>query len=278
MNTVGNTGSGGGRIKRANQVLQPTQYRATPSSLCGTGRLSSSVRHPRGIIMAKINYRAIHSVTRWRKVGHHTSLSKALTGDDGAKALFAGRARIDYGRHGEPIGVIAWESDAETATAVRPNPANPAELQFADIPVELALECEHRRGIADAAFSSLFENDEGLLFPDEVVDPQKVLEGARTQVTVNRYERSASARRQCVAHWGCDCAVCDFSFEKAYGDRGRDFIHVHHIVSMSEIGEEYELDPVEDLRPVCPNCHAMLHRFQPTMTIDELRSTLRAGA
>jgi 5-methylcytosine-specific restriction protein A len=34
--------------------------------------------------------------------------------------------------------------------------------------------------------------------------------------------------------------------------------------------------PVKDLRPVCPNCHAMIHRGPgPALSIGELRRQLR---
>lgn len=52
-------------------------------------------------------------------------------------------------------------------------------------------------------------------------------------------------------------------------------IHVHHLKPLGEVGEGYLLDPVADLRPVCPNCHAMLHRRKPALGIDELLQTLR---
>ena len=57
-----------------------------------------------------------------------------------------------------------------------------------------------------------------------------------------------------------------------YGDMGDGFIHVHHLKDLATIGEEYEVDPIEDLRPVCPNCHAMLHRTVPAMSIEDLRA------
>jgi 5-methylcytosine-specific restriction protein A len=53
------------------------------------------------------------------------------------------------------------------------------------------------------------------------------------------------------------------------------FIHVHHVLPISELGPDYNLNPIEDLRPVCPNCHAMLHRQQPPLSIEALRSILR---
>ncbi|MDB9470225.1 hypothetical protein PN480_18680 [Dolichospermum circinale CS-1225] len=38
--------------------------------------------------------------------------------------------------------------------------------------------------------------------------------------------------------------------------------------------EEYEVDPIKDLRPVCPNCHAMIHRRLPPLSIDEIKSII----
>jgi 5-methylcytosine-specific restriction protein A len=90
--------------------------------------------------------------------------------------------------------------------------------------------------------------------------PKGVSEGAVTTVLVNRYERSATARRECIEHHGAVCAVCSLDFKLTYGAIGEGFIHVHHIVPISSVGESYILDPIKDLVPVCPNCHAMLHR------------------
>ena len=100
--------------------------------------------------------------------------------------------------------------------------------------------------------------------PEEIeVDgapPGEITEGALTRTLVNRYERSPQGRRACIDHYGCTCYVCDLDFESVYGEIGRDFIHVHHLVPLAQIKANYVLDPVADLRPVCPNCHAMLHR------------------
>ena len=38
------------------------------------------------------------------------------------------------------------------------------------------------------------------------------------------------------------------------------------------------MDPIKDLRPVCPNCHAMLHRAVPALSIDDIRGRLRRGS
>ncbi len=110
--------------------------------------------------------------------------------------------------------------------------------------------------------------------PDELDSSQTFLEGAQYQVTVNAYERDPRARQLCIAQHGTACAVCDFSFGAAYGEVAEGFIHVHHIRPLSEIGGEYLVNPIEDLRPVCPNCHAVLHRRVPAFSISEVRAFL----
>ena len=112
---------------------------------------------------------------------------------------------------------------------------------------------------------------------DEIINPDEIFEGAKKTVVVNKYERDGKAREICIAAHGCRCSVCGMDFEKMYGETGRGFIHVHHIIPISTIGEEYKLDPVKDLVPVCPNCHAMLHRGVDniTLTIEELKEVIK---
>jgi len=112
------------------------------------------------------------------------------------------------------------------------------------------------------------------VYPDEVTQPERYTEGALKTVTVNVYERNPAARRACIAHYGARCNVCGLSFPEHYDGLGEGFIHVHHLKLLSDIGQEYEIDPIHDLRPVCPNCHAMLHIREPPLTIDELRQRL----
>ncbi len=49
------------------------------------------------------------------------------------------------------------------------------------------------------------------------------------------------------------------SFEEVYGEKAKDYIEVHHIVPISERGGDYMVNPIKDLIPLCPNCHAMVH-------------------
>ena len=110
-------------------------------------------------------------------------------------------------------------------------------------------------------------------FP-ETVDATGLIEGTTRIVAVNAYERNETARKLCIRHYGSLCAVCGFDFGLVYGSIGEGFIHVHHVVDLCEIGEAYQVDPINDLVPVCPNCHAMLHTRRPAMKIQELRDTL----
>ncbi len=103
-------------------------------------------------------------------------------------------------------------------------------------------------------------------------------EGAVTRVEVNRYERDPAARRACIAHHGTACAVCGFDFEQTYGKIGRDFVHVHHLREISTLGPGYQIDPVQEMRPLCANCHSMAHRRRPALTPKQLQAALRRAA
>lgn len=103
----------------------------------------------------------------------------------------------------------------------------------------------------------------------------QLYEGAVVQVLANRYERNREARELCIALKGTRCTICGMHFVETYGEIGRNFIHVHHLVPISSIGKEYELNVEHDLVPVCPNCHYMLHRKNPPYTVDEIKIILK---
>jgi hypothetical protein len=112
---------------------------------------------------------------------------------------------------------------------------------------------------------------------EEVTLSGKLIEGAVCRVVINAYERNPVARARCIAHYGPSCVVCGVSFGAVYGLVAEGFIHVHHVKPLWEIGEEYELDPVADLRPVCPNCHAVIHLGGACRSIEEVRQLLELG-
>jgi hypothetical protein len=116
------------------------------------------------------------------------------------------------------------------------------------------------------------------LSPDEVDPSEEFSEGMKLRVEVNAYERDPKARASCIAHYGCTCIVCGFDFAKRFGAIGSGYIHVHHISPLSKLGAHGRTNPIRDLRPVCPNCHSMLHKETPPIPIGKLRLILSKRA
>lgn len=106
------------------------------------------------------------------------------------------------------------------------------------------------------------------------IEPSYV-EGALSSKKSAYYERNPKARRACVEKHGWACLICGFNFIERYGKIGEGFIEVHHRRPISDCGGEYIVDPVRDLIPVCPNCHAMLHRGNPPPKVKQLQSICR---
>lgn len=127
------------------------------------------------------------------------------------------------------------------------------------------------KGGGPTTFTSELEPEFGEL------PPRDYPEGATRQVTVNAHERNRAARQACVDYHGTICSVCDSDLEEVYGPIAYGFIHVHHLKPLSEIGAGYSVNPQTDLVPVCPNCHAMLHRTTPPLTVEQLRAMIQAA-
>ena len=116
------------------------------------------------------------------------------------------------------------------------------------------------------------------LLPDESQVPGTFPEGNRCRVEVNAYERNPKARAACLDYYKCVCSVCEMNFETVYGPEAKGFIHVHHLEPLSKNGTERQVDPVADLRPVCPNCHAVIHLDGQCRSIESVRAMLRRNS
>lgn len=112
------------------------------------------------------------------------------------------------------------------------------------------------------------------LIPEELPEGREYLEGASRQILVNAFERSAAARQKCIEVHGTACGICGFDFGAVYGPLADGLIHVHHLRPLSELGSGYVVDPVKDLRPVCPNCHAVIHLGGECRDLDVVRRLL----
>lgn len=105
--------------------------------------------------------------------------------------------------------------------------------------------------------------------------PSGAPEGTSFSVETTRYERSRLNRAACLQLRGTKCLVCGFDFGEIYGALGEGFIHVHHVVPVSDIGPDYVVNPASDLAPICPNCHNMVHRTEPPLTVEQLQNVIR---
>ena len=129
------------------------------------------------------------------------------------------------------------------------------------------------QGFVDEAINRIDEYLEA-----EINDVQNIIskhkEGGIRPVVGNRHERNQNARKECIKHKAF-CGVCDFDFSKFYGAIGKGKIHVHHINPIAARNESYEVDPINDLIPICPNCHYMIHSQNPPLTVDELKKIIK---
>lgn len=247
-----------------------------------------------------VNFAAVHDRKPWRKHNLHQTLLAAIDGKDGAKNLLlsVGRVADMWKKYGDVFCVFVWEDDAESGQAFRLDPVRHGTVQSATVAIDLILRFHKNKGCSASEIRQCFTEEPlqtvsappdlivlspsaahiaGTLYPDELPQDVSYVEGAAQQVSVNRYERSIEARNACIAHHGSTCQVCNLDFRKKYGELGAGFIHVHHRISIASIGNEYCVDPINDLVPVCPNCHAMLHRRQPPFEIEELRALVHDG-
>lgn len=114
--------------------------------------------------------------------------------------------------------------------------------------------------------------------PEE--NTNKLFEGARKQITVNAYERNSKARAKCIEYYKklnngkTVCQICDFDFGEVYGEEMEGKIHVHHLKPLNEIGQGYEVDAINDLIPICPNCHLVVHSKEPAYTPEEIKKMM----
>ncbi len=70
-----------------------------------------------------------------------------------------------------------------------------------------------------------------------------------------------------------ECEACGFDFQEVYGDLGQGFAECHHTKAVSSLvpGEKTKL---RDFAIVCANCHRMIHRSKPWLSIEELKARI----
>ena len=108
---------------------------------------------------------------------------------------------------------------------------------------------------------------------------EELTEGGKTARLVAFYERSPELRAAAIKLHGTTCKACGFNFARAYGERGKDYIEVHHLVPISTHIEPKTISAEKDLIVLCSNCHRMVHRKKDKpLSLGELIEIVRAHA
>lgn len=201
---------------------------------------------------------------------HYHAPARTLTATQMAKVMgyscFA-PANLHYGRLGRLVGIaLGWEPLPTTLVYVLAELEKPGRewLWIMCLPVVEAL--EELGWVAGEHFT----------IPEEIAVTAPLYEGAVRKISVNAYERSSVARENCIRHYGCRCVACGQALSEKYGEVAQGLIHVHHLRQLAEINAHYQVDPVQDFRPVCPTCHAVIHNRMPPFTIEEIISIIEA--
>lgn len=120
----------------------------------------------------------------------------------------------------------------------------------------------------------LYENVISDIESQEIEEGERI-EGTKRSYYVNKYERNSKNRTKAIEIHGLNYYACGFNFEEVYGERGKDFIEIHHVKPLSTLEEAVVIDTETDLVPLCANCHRMVHRRKDeVLTIEELKNLI----
>lgn len=133
----------------------------------------------------------------------------------------------------------------------------------AELPMEHADDTQHQR-TADHHHQHIVLKDE-------------YSEGAKRHIEEERHYRDRSARQVCIDYWGCQCQCCGMDYGEIYGkELGEGYIQVHHLKPISSFDDMHKIDPINDLVPLCANCHAMIHQGKSgVLTLKEIREAYK---
>lgn len=207
----------------------------------------------------------------------HTKGGKSLILDRNWKIKADGKKAIGYKQSRDHIGLVKNNGYALKIFQIKFSSMYKNDEGFGPAKIESFVPKLNDRTLEKIG-ENWYASDEHQVFshiPDQIDKFDEYVEGLSKKVSVNVYERNADARRRCIEHHGYKCSVCSFDFKANYGAIGDKYIHIHHKIPIAEIKKEYILNAVEDLIPVCPNCHAMIHRVKPTLTVEQLKSILK---
>lgn len=144
-------------------------------------------------------------------------------------------------------------------------------------------------------FKNSFEYDSAIELSSKVFTSKKtkkvliydeddtITEGKVSTKTAIVKERSQKLRRTAIEHYTVDgkivCSACGFDFKETYGELGDGYIQMHHenpVYQYSDDGfETYISEAVKNMKPLCANCHCMVHRKRSKLiSITELKAIM----
>ncbi|MCD9545025.1 restriction endonuclease [Photobacterium carnosum] len=101
-------------------------------------------------------------------------------------------------------------------------------------------------------------------------------EGERKTREYSYFKRNPKLAISAKKHYGYTCQACGFNFQSVYGDIGKEYIECHHLNPLSERDETF-VSTLKDVCVLCANCHRMIHKKKPTISLDVLKSTINKG-
>ncbi len=225
--------------------------------------------------MKEQNYRPEEYIAAFNQIAvapHHMRMLQAhyhaprhtLTATQMSKALGYPKytaSNLHYGRLGRLVGDnLGWRPLPEQTVFVLVTFEKPAREWLWIM----------RPAVATALEKLGWVHGERPEIPEELDMTIPRYEGAVKKISVNAYERNGAAREKCILHYGCHCTACGLSLADRYGEAAQGLIHVHHVRQLADVNAEYQVDPIRDLRPVCPTCHAVIHCQTPPFTVEEI--------
>ena len=106
---------------------------------------------------------------------------------------------------------------------------------------------------------------------------RELTEGEKRHVEFEQAHRNPALRQACINKYGYQCQCCGMNFAELYGEElGGNFIEVHHLKMISTFDESRPEDYLENLVPLCSNCHSMIHHGKEgPLTLAELRAAYK---
>ncbi len=99
-------------------------------------------------------------------------------------------------------------------------------------------------------------------------------EGQRLVRERSYFKRNPQLVRAAKERHNYVCQACYFQFKDKYGELGDDYIECHHMNPLSERtnSEKIVKTSLDEVTVLCSNCHRMIHRTSPAMSLERLKS------